>query len=209
LILPSITTEKLFNTMSKKKNRYQKKATKKHFLSGMNEGLPTKGNAKNTVLETGKDILIGVLGGGLIGAVIGKPSLAVGIVTTGVGHYTSNKLVQILGIGIMAANGFSKSGTVSGLEGLDGVKERLQAYKESMKEKFFLDKIMKKKEGAATSGIGELQYFTYPDSSMNGSLAALDDIEQQIAESAMQFQGQMTGDDDLQIGIVELEDKLY
>jgi hypothetical protein len=192
--------------MSKKKNRYSQKAKKKHFLSGMNVELPTKGNAKNTLLETGKDILIGVLGGGLIGAVIGKPSLAVGIITTGAGHYTDNKLIQLLGIGMMAANGFQKTGAVSGLEGLEGVKERLQAYKESLSEKFYLDKILKKK-GSATSGIGELQYFSYPDSSVNGDLAALDDIENQLAESAMQFQ--MNGNEDLQIGIVELEDRLY
>ncbi len=192
--------------MSKKKNRYSQKAKKKHFLSGMNEELPTKGNAKNTLLETGKDILIGVLGGGLIGAVIGKPSLAVGIITTGAGHYTDNKLMQLLGIGMMAANGFQKSGAVSGLDGLAGVKERLQAYKESLSEKFYLDKIIKKKQ-AGTSGFGELQYFSYPDSSVNGELAALDDIENQIAESAMQFQ--MNGNEDLQIGIVELEDRLF
>ena len=191
--------------MSKKKNRYSQKAKKKHFLSGMNEELPTKGNAKNTLLETGKDILIGVLGGGLIGAVIGKPSLAVGIITTGAGHYTDNKLIQLLGIGMMAANGFQKSGAVSGLEGLAGVKERLQAYKESMSEKFYLDKILKKK--GATNGIGELQYFSYPGSSVNGELAALDDIENQLAESAMQFQ--MNGNEDLQIGIYETEDRLY
>ena len=191
--------------MSKKKNRYSQKAKKKHFLSGMNEELPTKGNAKNTLLETGKDILIGVLGGGLIGAVIGKPSLAVGIITTGAGHYTDNKLIQLLGIGMMAANGFQKSGAVSGLEGLAGVKERLQAYKESMSEKFYLDKILKKK--GATNGIGELQYFSYPGSSVNGELAALDDIENQLAESAMQFQ--MNGNEDLQVGIFETEDRLY
>ena len=191
--------------MSKKKNRYSQKAKKKHFLSGMNEDLPTKGNAKNTLLETGKDILIGVLGGGLIGAVIGKPSLAVGIITTGAGHYTDNKLIQLLGIGMMAANGFQKSGAVSGLEGLAGVKERLQAYKESMSEKFYLDKILKKK--GATNGIGELQYFSYPGSSVNGELAALDDIENQLAESAMQFQ--MNGNEDIQVGIIEMEDRLY
>ena len=191
--------------MSKKKNRYSQKAKKKHFLSGMNEELPTKGNAKNTLLETGKDILIGVVGGGLIGAIIGKPSLAVGIITTGAGHYTDNKLIQLLGIGMMAANGFQKTGAVSGLEGLEGVKERLQAYKESLSEKFYLDKILKKK--GATNGIGELQYFSYPGSSVNGDLAALDDIENQLAESAMQFQ--MNGNEDLQIGIVELEDRLY
>lgn len=194
--------------MAKKKNRYKQQAKKKHFLSGMNEGLPTKGNAKNTMLETGKDILIGVLGGGLIGAIIGKPSLPVGIITTGVGHYSGNKLVQILGIGIMSASGFQKSGTVSGLEGLAGVKERIQAYKESLQEKFFLDKILKKKVAAATNGIGELQYFTYNDP-MNGHLAALDDIEQQVAQSAMQFQGQMRGEDDFQVGILELDERLY
>ena len=193
--------------MSKKKNRYQKQAKKKHFLSGMNEGLPTKGDAKNTMLETGKDILIGVLGGGLIGAAIGKPSMVVGIITTGAGHYTGNKLVQILGIGMMAANGFQKSTTVSGLEGLDGVKERLQAYKESMKDKFYLDKIMKKK-AATTGGIGELQYFTYPNT-MNGELAALNDIEQQIAESAMQFNGGLKGEgEEYEIGVVDLEERL-
>lgn len=192
--------------MAKKKNRYQKKANKKHFLSGMNEGLPTKGNAKNTALETGKDILVGVLGGGLVGAMIGKPSLVIGIVTTAAGHYTGNRLVQLLGIGVMAANGFQKAGTVNGLEGLAGIKERLQAYKESMSDKLYLDKILKKK--GATNGIGELQYFTYPDT-MNGNLAALDDIEEQIAESAMQFRGQMTGDEDFQVGIVELEDRLF
>ena len=195
--------------MSKKKNRYQKKAKKKHFLGGMNEGLPTKGDAKNTMLETGKDILIGVLGGGLIGAAIGKPSMVVGIITTGAGHYTGNKLVQILGIGMMAANGFQKSTTVSGLQGLDGVKERLQAYKESMKDKFYLDKIMKKKIAATTSGIGELQYFTYPDT-MNGELAALNDIEQQIAESAMQFNGGLKGGEgeEYEIGVADLEERL-
>jgi hypothetical protein len=198
--------------MAKKKNRYTEKAKKKHFLAGMNEGLPTKGNAKNTTLETGKDILIGVLGGGLIGAAIGKPSLLIGIVTTGTGHYTGNKLLQILGIGMMAGGGFQKSTTVSGLEGFEGVKERLKAYKESMSDKFYLDKIMKKKAAATTSGIGELQYFTYPDT-MNGELAALNDIEQQIAESAMQFNGQLRGEDELLIneyenGVVDLEERL-
>ena len=194
--------------MSKKKNRYQKKAKKKHFLSGMNEGLPTKGDAKNTMLETGKDILIGVLGGGLIGAAIGKPSMIVGIVTTGAGHYTGNKLVQILGIGMMAANGFQKSTTVSGLEGLDGVKERLQAYKESMKDKFYLDKIIKKK-GNTTNGIGELQYFTYPDTM--GELAALNDIEKQIEENAMQFNGRLRGEDQFlgdENGMVDSEGRI-
>lgn len=188
--------------MAKRKNHYRQKAKKKHFLSGMNEGLPTKGNAKNTMLETGKDILIGVLGGGLIGAAIGKPSLLIGIATTGAGHFTGNKLVQVLGIGMMAANGFQKAGTVSGVEGLDGIKERMIAFKESFSEKLYLDKILKKK-AAGTNGIGEVQYFSYDTDS--GSLAALDDIEDQIAQSAMEFNGQLKGEDELEGEEYEIE----
>lgn len=187
-----------------KKSKYQKQARKKHFLSGINSSLSTKGNVKNSLLETGKDILIGVLGGGILGAAIGRPSLLIGIVTTGAGHYADSKLIQLLGLGMMASNGFQKSSaTISGLEGMDGIKERLKAYKETFSEKLYLDKILKKAAAAATNGIGELQYFTYPDTGMNGSLAALDDIEQQIQESARQFSGGsypenalLSGDDD-------------
>jgi hypothetical protein len=112
---------------------------------------------------------------------------------------------------MMAAGGFQKSTTVSGLEGLDGVKERLQAFKQSMSDRFYLDKIMKKKVAAATNGIGELQYFTYPDTM--GELAALNDIERQIEESAIQFNGQLRGEDELlgdeyEIGEVDLEERL-
>jgi hypothetical protein len=176
--------------MAKKKNQYKSNARKKNFLRGMNEELPTKGNVKNTVLETGKDLLVAVLGGGLIGSAIGRPSLAIGLVTTGTGHYTQNRLLTLLGIGMMAANGFQKSKAVNGLDGLDGVKERLMAYK-IIKQK--------SKEAAATNGIGELRYFNY-DSDLNGGLNALESIENQLIESGMQFQ-QMTG-----AGLAEMEE---
>ena len=177
--------------MPNQKNHYKQKARKKGFLTGMNEELPTKGNVKNTMLETGKDLLVAVLGGGLIGSAIGRPSLAIGIVATGTGHYTQSRMLTLLGIGMMAANGFQKGKSVNGLEGLDGVKERLMAYKENFSEKLYLDKILKQKSGAATNGIGELQYFNY-DQEMNGGLNALNSIEDQLIESGMQFQ-QMNG----------------
>jgi len=189
---------------NKNKNRYKKRAKKKGFLSGMNEGLNTKGDIKNSSLETGKDLLIGVVGGGLIGAAVGKPSLLVGIATTLGGHYSGNKLIQILGLGIMAGGTFKSTTTVSGLEGMDGVKERLQAFKTVLSDKFYLEKI--KKKASSTNGIGELQYFTYPE----GELAALNDIESQIEESAYQFQGRGSlSDDDIQVGIVDLDDRLF
>jgi hypothetical protein len=190
-----------------KKNSYEKKAAKKGFLAGLNEGLPTKGNVKNTVMETGLSLLVGVLGGGFIGAAIGRPSLLAGIATTGVGHYTDSKLLQLFGVGMMAANGFQKGNAVNGLEGLDGIKERLQAYRETFSEKLYLDKLMKKK-AAAINGFGELQYFSYPDTSLNGGLAALDEIEEQIAESARQFQGRLAGGD-YELDMGELEGHNY
>jgi hypothetical protein len=88
---------------------------------------------------------------------------------------------------------------------MDGVKERLQAFKQVLSDKFYLDKIQKKAASTkTTSGIGELQYFTYPE----GDLAALNDIERQIEESAYQFQGTMSGDDDFQTGLIDLEERL-
>ena len=186
----------------KRKTQYAKRAKRKTFIQGFGFGseLNTKGSVKNTALETGKDILVCVLGGGLIGAAIGKPSLAVGIVTTGLGHYSGNKLTQLLGLGMMAANGFQKNTSVSGLEGLDGVKERIKAFKDGFAEKLYLDKIKKKSSG--TSGFGDLQYFSYP----NNDLAALDAIEDQIADSALQFQGEMP---EIEMGDLSMEDRLF
>lgn len=177
----------------RKKARYTKKGKRQTMMQGFGSDLKTEGSMKNSAIETGKGILVGVLGGGLIGAALGKPSFIVGILTTGVGHYAGNKLTQMLGIGMMAANGFTKTTpTVSGIEGLDGVKERLQAFKESFSEKLYLDKLKKKGiSDGTTSGFGELQYFTYP----NNDLAALDAIENQLTDSAAQFQGNMPDTD--------------
>jgi hypothetical protein len=182
----------------RKKGRYTKKGKRQQIVQGFGSALKTEGSIKNSTIETGKGVLVGVLGGGLIGAAIGKPSFIVGVLTTGVGHYSGNKLTQMLGIGMMAANGFNKTTTsVSGMDGLDGVKERLQAFKESFSEKIFIDKLKKKGiSGGATAGFGDLQYFTYP----NGDLAALDDIENQLTDSAMQFGGNLPQGDYAQSG---------
>ena len=192
-----------------RKKQYAKKAKRKNFMQGFASEFDTQGNVKNTMLETGKGILVGVLGGGLIGAAIGKPSLLVGIVTTGVGHYSGNKLTQLLGLGIMAANGFQNNTTVSGLEGLDGVKERVQAFKQGFAERLYLDKLKKQASAGTTSGFGELQYFSYP----NNDLAALDAIEDQLTDSAMQFQGSLPepdfGEVEMDMGDVSMDDRLF
>ena len=167
-----------------KKNTYKVRAKKKGIIQHMSKGLETKGNVKNTLLETGKDLVVGVIGGGLIGAAIGKASLGIGALVTGAGHYANNKMATIFGVGMMAANGFQKGKSISGLDGLDGVKERVQAYKETFSEKLFIDKLIAKKT-AAVNGMGNVQYFNYPND-VSGDLAALDYIENQITESGMQ-----------------------
>jgi hypothetical protein len=160
-----------------KSNQSRRRFRKRKFLKGINEDLQTKGNVKNTMLETSKELLITVIGGGLLGAAIGKPSLVIGLLATGTG--------------LMAANGFQNAKGVNGLDGLDGVKERVQAYKENFSEKLYLDKIIKSKTTKAVNGVGALQYFDYQPA-INGGLEALEQIENQILESGRQYQ-QMTG----------------
>ncbi len=172
--------------MAKKKNRYAQKAKKQNFMQNMTGQLDTKGDIKNSLLETGKELLVTVIIGGVAGAAIGRPSLLIGAGVTGAGHYTGNRMLSLLGVGMMAANGFqTKSGT-NGLEGLDGMKERVLVFKENFSEKLYLDKIMKKKEDG-TNGMGEIQYFTYPSNDMSG----LDAIEQQIASSGNDYYTQI------------------
>ena len=172
------------------KNKFAQKAKQAGFID-FHQRLQTKDNIKNSALETGKDLLIGVIGGGVAGAAIGKPSLLVGIGLTGAGHFTDNHLLKLFGIGVMAANGFQRSKSVNGLEGLDkqAILNRIQAYKDNFSEKLFIDKLTGRRSANTESanGIGELQFFNYPND-VNGAydeLAALEDLEQQIAQSGI------------------------
>jgi hypothetical protein len=60
------------------KNSYQKGKQKKNFFSGLTQDLETKHDIKNSAIETVKDVVVGVIGGGAVGAAIGRASLAVG-----------------------------------------------------------------------------------------------------------------------------------
>lgn len=211
--------------MENKKNQYEKAAKKKSLLGSITSDLETKGDVKNTVIETGKDLLIGVVGGGVVGAAIGRASLAIGAVVTAVGHYTKSRLASIFGLGMMASNGFQKTDKpVSGIEDqnmLEGVKERVMTYKDSLSQKLFLDKLIKskkteEKKAEATNGVGEVQYFVYPGSKeLEGTeeskaldMGALEDIEQQMAESAGQFELQNKSGSN-EMGEVGIEERIY
>lgn len=191
--------------MTQKKNQYEMEAKKKSLLGEITKDLETKGDVKNSAIETVKDLVVGVLGGGVVGAAIGKASLVIGAVVTGIGHYTKSRLTSIFGIGLMASNGFQKSGDqVNGPDDkekdmLEGVKDRVMTFKENFQQKLFLDKILKSKKQdepkneETTNGMGEVQYFVYPGSKeLEGAtekddLTALEQFEKQVAESGANF----------------------
>jgi hypothetical protein len=190
-----------------KNNSYEKKAQKRHFLEGFTSE-QTKGDLKKTALETGRDLLIGAIGGGLAGAAVGRASLLVGLAVTGVGHYMGSDGATSFGVGMMASGSYQAVTAVNGIEkeGMDGVKERLIAFKDQLKEKLFLDKIITSTKSSAsrlmadetTDGVGDVQYFTYPDTgSMQGigelDLSALDRIERQVDAAASKYQARTQG----------------
>jgi hypothetical protein len=174
----------------RKRNTYQRNASKKKIMMGnIIATLPTKGNIKNSVIETGKDLVIGVVAGGFAGAAIGRPSLLIGLVASGAGHYLENKMLSSLGIGLMASNSFSTKAVqgFEGLEGLEGVKERVQAFKENLAHRIYIDKVAALKTNKvprAISGLDDVQYFSYPQNMLEGAnedLALLNHIENQFA----------------------------
>jgi hypothetical protein len=173
-----------------KNNRYQKAATKQATLAKLSSRLDTKGNMMHSGMETGKDLLIGVIGGGLVAALIGKPAFLVGLGVTGMGHFSGYQLASTFGLGMMAYGVGNVTSSVNGLEGLEGVKERVQAFKDSMMQRTYLDKVMKKSD-TVNGTVGELQYFDYGQ--MSGAsdnpelygMGALNEIEQQIADAGM------------------------
>ncbi|HBF89365.1 MAG TPA: hypothetical protein DDX39_12055 [Bacteroidales bacterium] len=205
--------------MAKRKKNYNRNSRRKSVLSGITQTLDTKGNLKNTAIETIKDLVAGVVAGGVAGAAIGRSSLVVGTVVTGIGHYTKSRLASVFGLGMMASNGFQKTGAeVSGTGKagvLAGIKERLATYKESFMQKLFLDMLLKKKEGSTTSegtsGMGAVKYFLYPgNKSKELDMSELDRIEKAVAESGKQFtQEQQTAGLDGTDGLLDPEEKIF
>jgi hypothetical protein len=188
--------------MSKTKSKQENKAKKAHVMSIVKE-LETKGNAKNSAIESVKDLVIGVIGGGVAGAAVGKPSLLVGFGTSLIGHYMGSPMATSFGMGMMASGGYQiGSGAVNGTEpaGFEGVKERIKAFGTNIKGRFYLDKIIKPKDATppakeeSTNGVGSVQYFKYPQNEKELDMTALDNIENAISKSGERYQQkQMSG----------------
>lgn len=216
--------KKTKNKMAKKKNSYQMKAQKKQLLEGVAQQ-NVKGDASKSAIKTGQDILAGIAGA-FAGASMGRTSLLVGMAVTGAGHFLGSGAAASFGVGMMASGGYQAvAGAMSGTEkeGFEGVKERMAAFKEEFKRKLFLDKIIRSKkkeeksEVQGTNGIGEVQYFTYPNGKeLEGPadhLNTLDRIEKQVAESAIAFEarqpvsGEMNGEEEM--GMLEVTEQNF
>lgn len=188
--------------MSKAKSKHQKKSKKAHTLALVHK-LETKGDAKNSAIESLKDLVVGVVGAGFAGAAIGKPSLLVGFGTSLVGHYLGSSAATSFGLGMMASGGYQIANGTNGVNGLgtiEGAKERMKAFGQNLKERLYLDKIVNKKtsdKDNGTNGMGNVQYFKYPGQDKELDLGALNHIENLIAQEAEKVERrQMSGTDD-------------
>lgn len=111
-----------------------------------------------TAKEVGTDFAVGVLGGGLGAAVCGRYSLLTGLLVSGWGHYTKNRYIARLGLGLMASSSMTAAQGVKQdptATMVDNMKERVKAFGQELKRKLFLDKIgaVKKQEKQELSGI--------------------------------------------------------
>lgn len=106
--------------------------------------LTQKDKINKTTKGLTNDLLLGVIGGGLAGALLGKYSFFVGLGLAGYGHYSDNKMLGTVGLGMMA------SGTASALLGgkaqdpklsqMEKVTERIKGFTSELKRKVWIDK---------------------------------------------------------------------
>jgi hypothetical protein len=180
-----------------KKSKYELLA-KLRELDHSKKRVQAHGSIEQTGIETGKDLVFGALIGGGVSALIDKPvaSFIGGLVLTGAGHYMGSTSTSAFGLGMMTSASFQ---TVSGLinkntsaqKPVNGIGERFQALRTGVMQMLKSKKTTSKEE--STDGVGEVQYFVYPNKELEGTdqeldLSALDNIEKQLAESGEDFE---------------------
>ena len=111
-----------------------------------------------------------------------------------IGHYSGMPLATSFGMGMMASGGYQISSGTNGLSGMDEVKERIKEFGANIKQRLYLDKILKPK-AETTNGMGTVQYFKYPSpESQEVDMGSLETIEKEIAHLGEQYENkQMSG----------------
>lgn len=150
----------------------------------------TKDKFKSTAEGLGRDLLIGVIGGGLAGAVLGRYSFLLGLGVAGFGHYSESKTMTALGLGMMA------SGTFHALTGKDQdskkplmekVSERVEAFKTDLKRKLWVDKFYenkasKDKTNTTTDNVNGIQSETTTKTEKEASTSSNVDVSDLTSE---------------------------
>lgn len=154
--------------------------------------------------------LVAGISGGFAGAAMGRWSILGGILATGTGEVIGSPELTSFGVGMMASNLIPAEGlgaTEEKKSGFAKMKDRMKTYGKGIMQKFYLDKVIKKKPTTATttqtatttanttttqsettSGIGEVQYFKYPQSEPDEmDLRELEKYENEIKKSAETF----------------------
>lgn len=174
-----------------KRNSYEREATKRGLLGIATKVEETKGQLVPTLAETGTALILGGVFGSLAGHVIGRPSLALGFLTTGASYYFGSRLGTTFGIGMMSAGYVSGDmpGVNGKLNGMDTMKERARLFADGLKARLYLDKVLKKQEEEGASGLGEVRYFVYPSDKKQApmDMSALDRLQMQVEASAQAY----------------------
>jgi hypothetical protein len=146
-----------------------------------------KGDLKLTMVRTVAEAAVSVIGGGLIGTLLGKPSFFVGLGVAGYGFYKDIYWLAPIGLGMMSTSVFlppKNKGAVSGFDlnhETSNAKDRLLSFKDGIMHKTYLDKLIPSKKANASSQQDE---DTAGFGSTASNLNALDEIEKQLNASA-------------------------
>lgn len=164
-------------------------------------GENTKGKGKETVYKTLANVGVAVIGGGLVTAIIGKPSFLLGLGLTGLGYYKDISWLAPLGIGMMASSHLVPNESNTGVSGFnlkqetENAKSRLMSFKDSLLSKTYIDKVIKPKATSKSSAnrmieTPAMEETTEGFGSVEANLNVLNQIEKQLVSSAMEIQNQ-------------------
>lgn len=164
-------------------------------------GENTKGKGKETVYKTLANVGVAVIGGGLVTAIIGKPSFLLGLGLTGYGYYKDISWLAPLGIGMMASSHLVPNESSTGVSGFnlkqetENAKSRLMSFKDSLLSKTYIDKVIKPKATSKSSAnrtteTPVMEETTEGFGSVEANLNVLNQIEKQLVSSAMEIQNQ-------------------
>jgi hypothetical protein len=192
-------------------NKYQKNAKQKKTSQWLQH---IEDSASDRSLTMGKRIkkgaaqaalkLVAGIGGGVVGAAMGRWSVLGGVLATGTGEVLGSAELTSFGVGMMASNLLPTDNSVNGTQkksSMQQMKERMKVYGKGIMQKVGLDKLVSKKqstsstkstaaqsEQADTQEMGQVSYYRHgAEQTDEMDLRELEKYEQQIRESAREF----------------------